>query len=254
VLEQQTRDLEPDERIWRREYAAIPQTGSLAVFEPEAIVRAFLPPAGVPKPFGRFGVIDASSGKKDAWTFGVASWCDVAGKRQLVFDKIDGFDGTFFQQQSGEAIVQAVADCLKGFGVRHVIGDQREAFMVSSAFRRHGIRFTELPWSQPNKERAVSVVRRWLAEDRLVLPEHEKMKDELLEFEERVTTSGAFTFGARGTGHDDYVALLITAAIAESERRLSGSPSKRNNMLEALKQVGAREALEKLERAAGLRS
>ena len=254
ITEAETHAEEPDERIWRREYAAIPQAGSLSVFEPEAIVRAFAQPIAVPKPFGRFGVIDASSGKKDAWTFGVGSWCDVAGKKQLVFDKIDGFGGSFFQQQSGEAIVQAVADCLKSFGVRSVMADQRESLMLRSAFQRQGIKFFEHPWTQPNKERAVGIVRRWLAEDRLVLPEHEKMKDELLEFEERTTTSGAFTFGARGSGHDDYVALLITTAIAESERQLTGSPSKRNGMIEALQQVGARERLEALEKAAGLRS
>lgn len=235
VTEAQTHDSEPDPRIWAREYAARPQAGALGVFEPEAIARAFLAPAAVPTPHGRFGVIDASSGKKDSWTFGVASWCDVAGVTQLVFEKIDAFTGRFFEQLSGDAVVQAVADAFKSMGVRDVHGDQRESLMMHSAFHRHGLRFHEWPWTGPNKERAVSTVRRWLADDVLRLPECERLQDELLEFEERQTATGAFTFGARGSGHDDYVSLLITTAIAENSSALAGSPSDtRRTMAQAL--------------------
>jgi hypothetical protein len=71
----------------------------------------------------------------------------------------------------------------------------------------------------------------------LVLPEHEQLRDELLEFEERSTTTGAFTFGARGSGHDDYVALLLTAAMADGQRQLQGSPARANKMVEALRRL-----------------
>jgi hypothetical protein len=252
ITEQQSHEAEPDERIWRREYAAIPQAGSLSVFEPDAIARAFVQPASVPRALGRFGVVDASSGKKDSWAFAVASWCDVGGSKRLVFEKVDGFHGRFFEQKSAEAVVQEVSDCFKAHGVRDVHADQRDEYQLISAFRRHGLRYTPWAWSQPNKERAVSTVRRWLADGVLVLPEHERLKDELLEFEERTAPSGAFTFGARGSGHDDYVALLLTTAIADAEHRLPGSPSKRPGMLEALKAMGQRDIDLALQRAKGL--
>jgi hypothetical protein len=48
-----------------------------------------------------------------------------------------------------------------------------------------------------------------------VLAKHDKMRKEMLAFEERVTPNGALTYGARGGKNDDYVALLITAAMAD---------------------------------------
>ncbi len=41
ITEQATRDLQPDERVWRREFAAIPQGSSLGAFDPDAIEQAF---------------------------------------------------------------------------------------------------------------------------------------------------------------------------------------------------------------------
>jgi len=57
----------------------------------------------------------------------------------------------------------------------------------------------------------------------LVLPQHEQLKRELHAYSERVTPSGAITYGGRGQ-HDDFVALIITAAMADSQNLLAGSP------------------------------
>lgn len=240
VTEAETRKLEPDERIWRREYAAIPQAAALAAFEAEAVGAAFLQPLSMGAARRRVGVIDASSGKKDSWTFGVTSWRVCDGRPRLVFDKIDGFEGAFWAQRSGEEVVQLVADHFKAVGVQTVIGDQRESLMLGSAFRRLGLEFTEIPWTSSNKERAVGTVRRWLADCALVLPEHEKLRLELLSFEERVSSSGAFTFGARGTGHDDYVAIVITAAMGDALGLIPGSPNGETTMFDALEAIEAR--------------
>ncbi|MEI9951627.1 MAG: hypothetical protein WDO74_22270 [Pseudomonadota bacterium] len=238
ITEQQTHELEPDPRIWSREYAARPQAGALSVFEPEAIVRAFQWPSPMGDPPARVCVIDASSGRKDSWTWGVCGWRDVGGRKALVFDKIEGFVGTFWAQKSGEQIIQAIAEALKAQGIRRVFGDQRESFMIGAAFSRHYLTFQEMTWTAPSKERAVGTVRRWLADGMVYLPEHEKLKDELLEFEERTTAAGGFTFAARGTGHDDFVALLLTAAMADAERKIPGSPSRRGiTMIEALQRM-----------------
>ena len=87
------------------------------------------------------------------------------------------------------------------------------------------------------------MVRRWLADDLLVLPDHEKLRRQLLAFEEKITPSGALTFGARGAGHDDYVALLLTAAMADAAGHLRGSPYGKRSINDAIadKQVGNKE-------------
>jgi hypothetical protein len=226
VTEEQTHKLEPDERIWSREYAAIPQAGALAVFEPEAIRRAFVWPVHMGSA-RRVGVIDPSSGKADRWSYGICGWREVEGMKKLVFDSVgDEGEGQFWRQKSGDAVVAAVAQAFRAADVHSVHSDQRESLMLRAAFRREGIKFHEHPWTSSSKEIAVSFVRQMLRDGLLVLPEHERLRDELLEFEERTSTTGGFTFGARGSGHDDFVALLLTAAMAEKARLLRGSPNK----------------------------
>ncbi len=228
ITEAQTRKLEPDLRVWKREYAAVPQAAALAAFSPEAVTNAFRVPSAIPKAqknLRRIGIIDASSGKKDTWAWGICGWREVDGAPRLLFDRVDGFEGDFWNQKSGDEIVALVADHLKANDIHDVAADQRESLMLKSSFGRHGIKFHELPWASTNKERAVAMLRRWFAEGQILLPEHEKLRHELLSFEEIVRPSGAFTFGARGSGHDDYVALLITAAMADAADLLPGSPS-----------------------------
>jgi hypothetical protein len=240
VTEEQTHKLEPDERIWKREYGAIPQAAALAAFDSDAVQRAFVDRGEVVLQ-SPVGIIDASSGKKDSWTWGVCGWCRVEGVPRLVFVRVGGFDGGFWSQMSGDAVVATVANQFKSMRVHKVFGDQREALMIGAGFRRHGLAFTEIPWTAPTKERAVGMLRRWLADDTLSLPEHEKLRDELLMFEERATPSGSFTFGARGTGHDDYVALLLTAAMVDNARLLPASPNRRSRMFEALSGMSAQD-------------
>jgi hypothetical protein len=225
ITEADTRAAEPDERLWRREYLAVPQAGALGAFDVEAIDRAFARDAAVRQGFGPVLVIDASSGKKDTWTWAVCGWHARAdGGRALVFHNVQGIEGRFWEQLSGDQVVDRVAREAKTRGIRTVHGDQRESLMLSAAFRRHNLRFVEHPWSAPAKEAAVATVRAWLRDDVLVLPEHDRLREELLEFEERVSPSGGFTFGARGSGHDDFVSLLLTAAMADARGQLSGSP------------------------------
>ena len=105
-----------------------------------------------------------------------------------------------------------------------VVGDQREALMLQSEFNRHGLMHVAIDWTQPRKQAAVARLRRWFADGLLVIPEHERLRRELRGFTEKITPGGGLTFGARGSGHDDYVALLLTAAMADERNLLPGSP------------------------------
>lgn len=253
ISEESTRRKEPDQRKWEREYASRAQSAKLAAFDAAAVKAAFEARQLTGMCFPSFGVVDASSGKKDTWAWSVARWQAATpaldAPRQLAFTHVDGIEGRFWAQDAGEKVVAKVAADMRKHGVTRVYGDQRESLMLASAFTRHGIRFVELPWVAARKERAVMVVRRWLADKVLVLPMHAKLRDELLAFEERITPSGGLTFaGGRGTnGKDDYVALLLTAAMADSEPpsketpSLPGSPSRGLTMADALRVAGTRD-------------
>lgn len=224
ITEAGTHDLEPDPRVWSREYAAQPQAGVLSAFDAASIDAAFTcGPLG--RPHQRLMVIDASSGRKDSWTWATCGWSERPGAaRVLAFDVIDGISAKQWGQLSGADVVRRAAEVAHARGVRAVVGDQRESLMLRSEFQRHGLRFHAIDWTSASKPVGVERVRRLLQDQMLALPEHDALRRELLSFEERITPSGAFTFGARGSGHDDYVSLLITAALADSEGRLPGSP------------------------------
>ena len=222
ITEQETRDDEPDERIWRREYLAEPQAGVLGAFDPDSVAGAFDRVVDVTESGAPLLVLDPSSGRSDAWTWAIVRSVETAaGVRMIQFDLVDGIEGKFWKQTTGEQIVERLVGVAKAWGVKAVHADQRESLMLEAAFRKAGLKYVIHDWTASSKPAAVELVRRWLVDGALLLPDHSALRREMLAFEERITPSGAFTFGARGSGHDDYVALLLTAAMATLDGKLT---------------------------------
>lgn len=227
ISESETHTLEPDERVWKREYAALAQASALGAFSEEEIDRAFKPraPGAVAGP--SIIVIDSSGGKKDAYTWCRCFWARPADAQRecyLRFEDIDAVSGAFLRSVTAAQIVTRIVTLARKHKAIAVHGDQRDAWMLKSEFARHGVAFMEHTWTAQSKPDAVEIVRRWLREGALSLPEHETMQKELLAFEERINAAGNFSFGARGNGHDDFVALLLTAALANERGYIPPPP------------------------------
>lgn len=118
-----------------------------------------------------------------------------------------------------DEVVDRLVELCEANGIVDVYADQRETFMLQSAFEKRRLRYTSIAWTNQNKIKAVEIVRRWLREGQLSLPSHDRLRAELAAFEEKITPSGAFTFAGRNS-HDDYVALLLTGAMADAENML----------------------------------
>lgn len=251
IAEADTVRLEPDPKVRSREYGAIPQASASAAFDPDAVARAFRPlPSCAYWP--AIGVVDASSGGGDAFTYALARYVvpehpyrglvifsngvqidpdtgaplDMTPARPLfTLQWVASFEGRFKGHLTGDHIVSTISRAFRRAGVTHVIGDQRESLFLASAFAKERLVFREIPWTNENKAEAVRRIRRQLSEEVIVLPpERDKLKKELSAYAERITASGAITYSARGTGHDDEAALLITATMADMERMIPGSP------------------------------
>jgi hypothetical protein len=220
ISEAHTRSLTTSERQWLREYAAEPSAGADAAFDADAIERAFVrrqradsDVLGTP-----VLIVDPSSGKKDTWAYAIARWVmPKGGRRYLRFEHVDGVGGSFWKSLGADKIVERTAQAARAFRCSFVHSDQRESFLLRAEYQRHNLIFQEHPWTAASKPRGIEGVRRWLADGILDVSVATKvpLRAELLGFEERITASGAFTFGARGGAHDDFVALLITAALAD---------------------------------------
>jgi len=269
ITEQQTHEAEPDERVWLREYAAIPQAEASAAWPPAKVQAAFraLPIDGV-TPAIAFGIEDPSSGRRDAWVSAVArmyfqqpepefltrmvgEWTAVGVRHfpELVLDgrgkpipnpaytgprppllcveHIEAIEGAFWQGLPASEMVKQRAKMYRERGVGTVFGDQRESYLLQSAYASEGISYVPLVWTAESKPRAVERLRRWFAEETIVLPANERLKRELLSFQEKITPSGHITFEGRST--DDHVAVLVTCALAELEGLIPASPLQRRS-------------------------
>jgi hypothetical protein len=183
-----------------------------AAFDLGAIDRAMVPRVATSRG-RRVLVLDPSSGRSDAWTWCIAGWAADAEGRFIELTNIGAVVGEFWEQTSGEDIVRHLADLALANDIREVHSDQREAYMLSSAFARHGLNFTSHAWTNANKVESVERLRRALKDGTIVVESNDAMRRELAAFEERFLPSGAVTFAGRGA-HDDYVALAITSVLA----------------------------------------
>lgn len=145
-------------------------------------------------------------------------------KRALVFRFVDGFSGAFGGQLVSGELYTKIMTRFRRIGVTTIYGDQYGAAFTGNQAIAHGLFYKELAWQNRTKAEAVSRVRQLLSDGSLILPRHERLKAELLAYTEKITGSGTITYGARGSGKDDHVALLLNAAMAELEHGLPGSP------------------------------
>jgi hypothetical protein len=228
ITEAETHALERDRRLWAREYGAIPQPAIDGVFDPDDVVAAFRKGPALDS-MQRVIVVDPSSGKRDMWAAGVCGIdLDREDKNYLVFDQVRWWDPAQAKALGADGIVATIAAIAREHGITRIYGDQRDSFTLKSLVQSHGLYFHELPWTSTSKPQAVERLRRRFKDKTVLLPDVPKLHDELLNFTEIVTPNGQFTFGARGAGHDDLVALLVTAAMSEIERRLYVRPQVTN--------------------------
>lgn len=152
----------------------------------------------------------------------------------LLVHPIRAVEGRFAGTVLGSDIVKRIVRDCRRERASLVIGDQRESFFLGSEFKHHGLRFVALNWTNENKREAVTRLKRMFAENAIVLGNDDKLKAELLNYSERITASGAVIYSARGSGHDDRAALLISAAMAELDNLANGAPTHRSSARHAV--------------------
>jgi hypothetical protein len=141
----------------------------------------------------------------------------------LVMKAIDSISGVFSSELDSGRLWDRIGKFYQWRGVTKVFGDQYIAPMAKKELRRFGITYTELKFTADTKASAVYRLRQLMADSALILPNHEKLINECLAFQERVAPSGVVTFHARGAGKDDHADLLLAAVLAEADRQLPGS-------------------------------
>lgn len=225
ISELETHELEPTDRIWRREYAAQPQGQLSACFDIEDINEAMvrvLPPGYTASPWVL--AIDASrGGGGDSWTWCLARWCPPPARSELPALLQVPLIGEVPRVFTTDQAVEYLCGIAWSQGVRTIIGDQFEAGALSVLFGKAGFTFREMTWGQKSKREAVDRLERWLHDGTILLPAHETLRRQLTEYSEKITKTGSIAYGGRGA-HDDYAQAILTLTMADIERLLQGSP------------------------------
>ena len=131
------------------------------------------------------------------------------------------FDGSF--GRTGASIVGELADFARHVGINRVISDQRDAMLLESEFARHRMQFKSLNYTNPSKAEALLWIHERMRTNSLRIEQHETMRQELLEFREKILPSGTVTY--EGLRHDDHVSLLLTGALGDIHGCFRGSPT-----------------------------
>jgi hypothetical protein len=189
ITEAATHALQSDERRWRREFAAQPQAGALSAFDARQIDRAMA--TEVPNEWpasDRVVLVDPTAGASDTFAYCAAGWRRAPGGGQSILEicEVNGVAEASKQGFTSDTMVREIAKVARRHDAVVIHSDQFERFSLASAFARSGFTFVPHVWTAPAKERCVEHVRRWLHDGLLALPKHDRLRQELLAFEERI--------------------------------------------------------------------
>ncbi|HVU05228.1 MAG TPA: hypothetical protein VHE30_25945 [Polyangiaceae bacterium] len=216
ISEARTHELEPDPRVWSREYAAEPgATVSQAIDSADVVACYGGNPTG--KRCGGFVAIDPSSlVGGDEYAF-IAGYATDAG--ELVVDDVGGWDGAHV---TFETVIEEIAARATRFGTRVVFSDHFEQGGAAALYRAQRLVLQVVPWSETSKHEAMTLLRTLMRTRKVFLPDHKVMRSELLGLKARLAPSGRTHYA---TGGLDYASALITLAhaIVAGEFTLGGS-------------------------------
>jgi hypothetical protein len=224
ISEESTRRKERNPRKWAREFACEFQSAESAAFDPDDVEVAFrdLLIAQVGE---AVVVVDPSEGKHDDFTW--SAWRHVEcrdGAKILQCVEVDGLEGAFAQRMPANKTVDRIAAFARRHGAKRVYADQKEQYAFASYFKERGLPYIVHAWTEQSKTDAVEALRGRMRDRLIVFPEHKKLRQQLLRFEEKFSKTGRLVYAGRG--YDDYAALALTAVMAaDVGKKLRKPPS-----------------------------
>jgi hypothetical protein len=214
ITEAETHRLEPDERVWKREYLAEPQDGAVASQNAADVAAALRMLAGTSEQRGRPMLFVDASGGGDNFGYLIGTWvtepCGASiylereiidsktGKLsmrmpvydsqgapvpnpdhrppapRLVVSNVGSFTGEQVRAMGFAMVVAHLAAMAREYGATTAKGDVYNSGPLETEFGRHGIAFKGEHWTADQKVSAASTLRRLLRERDLVIPPGER--------------------------------------------------------------------------------
>lgn len=246
---ERTKQLEPDEPTWRREYAAIPQAEAESSFLSEVLVDAAIRPSPLHVPRERgveyYATMDPAT-RGHAWTFTIGG-IRPNMKRAVVYHR--EWQGTRDNPLSPKEVLRAQKSICTEYGVDMIWTDQLAIDAMRDLADDIELTLVEVPWTLGRKIEAFESLRAELAAKTVELPDDPVVKTDLLQVKKRLTRSGiSLEIPEIGGRHCDYapaVAMLLHLPMAppnldhtnELRGEARAKEERRKNLEQAMEKV-----------------
>ena len=161
------------------------------------------------------GFIDVSGGSADAYGLGIAHWVppekDIAGAGRVVVDLAREWPAPF----DPDEVTGEVCEILKAYWINEVTGDHYGGVWPQERFWKRGIAYEV---SKDDKSRLFLHFAAMANARRASLPDHARLRAQLLSLERRTWGSGRETVDHPRGGHDDLANVAAGAAVIADRR------------------------------------
>lgn len=222
LTEADTRALEPDEAVWRREYAAIPlaehESSLLTESEVDAATRSEPLELGPETGVSYEAAMDPAT-RGDAWTLAIAALRNTpAGLRRSIV-AVREWRGSRTAPLSPRAVLAEVAGILRPYRVDFVYSDQASGDALRDHAEAFGLTLIVTPTTATNRLAMYENLRVRIAAGEVELPPHPTVKADLLAVRKRITRAGvSIELPHAGGRHCDFapaIALVVSKTTSE---------------------------------------
>lgn len=213
LTEASTRADEPDEMIWLREYAAIPQAETETSVLTGALLDKVTRATGDMAPDDRHtyvATIDPAT-RGNAWTLSVGCLTDGQVRRVALTKE---WRGTKKEPLKPGKIFREIADILLPFRLTYLHSDQWAEDSMRESARGAGLALLVTPWTAGLKADCYDAFKTLAQEAKLDLPKCAVVRSDLLGVRTKLTRNGVvYDLASQGPRHSDFapcIAMLVS--------------------------------------------
>lgn len=214
ITEEDTRADEPDELVWLREYAAVPQADSDASLIPQSAVLSMVrrEPVELPHKDGSVYVATMDPATRgDAWTL-------VLCRRELDIRRVvlaREWHGTHERPLSPKAVLTEISGILRNYGVLKVFSDQFAGDALVDIGRDTGLYIELKPWSATSRREALEELRELVLAGMVEFPNDPAVIADVCAVKRILTRAGAsYALPRVRDRHCDYAMALAMGVSA----------------------------------------
>ncbi len=219
LTEAQTHALEQDDRVWRREYCAIPQPGVLDGYLADVVGQCIdkYRTAGAPCPGVEYIIALDPAWRRDEFAVAIArAEPNRDGLPVVTIEEVTGWRGKPGEPLSVETTSERISELCRRWGTTRVYSDQKDVDTLSALLARWGIDLFGVPWTAQNKVGKFRAFRALCMDRRASLPNEPTTIKQLESICIKLTPSGGETFEGRGA--DDRAFAVVLAATEAADR------------------------------------